>query len=343
MSVVENASTATATRNPQQQFALGSAIGAVALVAAFAIIFGAIPLYWAQGWEQLFADNKDMRENVFLSDALVILLDLCVIAGFAYATYRLLQAHPIPGLRAGMVIGALYLFFCAWLAFWIGDRLREASFSEDSPAVGYLMMAVIFALPVAAAGYVYLAIPGWRGFMETLEHYGFFHAESYKGNQGVRVRRGTIAGILAVGATGIVTMVTHRLFGYDRPDYSNDWYWTVPFSNPTQYVYLMFKVHTIMPILLGILLLWVAWRVVNIPAFADFLIATEAEMNKVSWTNRKRLVQDTIVVLVTVFLFTMFLFVVDIVWIKILNAPYIQVLIYDPKEKEKQQQETAKW
>ena len=33
----------------------------------------------------------------------------------------------------------------------------------------------------------------------------------------------------------------------------------------------------------------------------DFLIATEAEMNKVSWTTRKRLVKDTIVVLVTVF------------------------------------------
>ena len=41
-------------------------------------------------------------------------------------------------------------------------------------------------------------------------------------------------------------------------------------------------------------------------------IATEAEINKVSWTTRKRLIQDTTVVLVTVFLFTLFLFVVDI-------------------------------
>ena len=79
------------------------------------------------------------------------------------------------------------------------------------------------------------------------------------------------------------------------------------------------------------------------PTFADFLIATEAEMNKVSWTNRKRLVQDTVVVLVTVFLFTMFLFVVDILWIRILSAPYIEVLLYDPREKQQQQQETAKW
>ena len=81
----------------------------------------------------------------------------------------------------------------------------------------------------------------------------------------------------------------------------------------------------------------------NVPTFADFLIATEAEMNKVSWTTRKRLMQDTIVVLVTVFLFTMFLFVVDIIWIKVLSAPYIQVLLIDPKAREKAQQETAKW
>src|SRR5437588_101627 len=83
------------------------------------------------------------------------------------------------------------------------------------------------ALPAAVAGYVYLALPGWRGVMETLEHYGFFHAESYKGNQGVRVRRGSIAGILAIGASGIITMVTHRLFGYERVDFANDWYWAI--------------------------------------------------------------------------------------------------------------------
>ena len=42
--------------------------------------------------------------------------------------------------------------------------------------------------------------------------------------------------------------------------------------------------------------------------------------------NRKRLGQDTVVVLVTVFLFTGFLFIVDVIWIKVLSAPGIQVL-----------------
>ncbi len=343
MSVAANPMTEQTPRNLQQQFAIGSGIGAVALLAACSLIFGALPLYWFMGWESVFESNKTMRENLFLADALLILIELTLIGGLVVAAYRVLQLQAQPGLRAGIVIAAVYLFLSVWLAFWVGERLADAGFSSDGPVVGWVMMALIFAVPAGLAGFVYVAVPGWLGFMETLEHQGWFHAYSYKGNQGVRVRRGTIVGILAVGVSGIITMVTHRLFGYERIDYANDWYWMLPFSDPTIYVYLMFKIHLILPIVFGVVLLWVAWRVVNIPAFADFLIATEAEMNKVSWTNRKRLVQDTIVCLVTVFLFTMFLFVVDIVWIKVLNAPYIQVLIFDPKEKEKQQQETAKW
>jgi preprotein translocase SecE subunit len=81
------------------------------------------------------------------------------------------------------------------------------------------------------------------------------------------------------------------------------------------------------PILLVFLAIWVGWRVVNLPVFADFLIATEAELNKVSWTTRKRLIQDTIVVLTTVVLLTIILYVLDIVWafsiqkIGVLNPP----------------------
>jgi preprotein translocase SecE subunit len=73
------------------------------------------------------------------------------------------------------------------------------------------------------------------------------------------------------------------------------------------------------PLLLTLATLWLAYRVVNFPPFADFLIATEAELNKVSWASRKRLFQDTIVVLTTVVLLTIFLFVVDVMWFKALS------------------------
>jgi preprotein translocase SecE subunit len=72
--------------------------------------------------------------------------------------------------------------------------------------------------------------------------------------------------------------------------------------------------------------LWLAWRIVNVPVFADFLIATEAEMNKVSWTTQRRLVQDTIVVLVTVVLMAFYLFSMDVVWKAVLSWEPIGVL-----------------
>ncbi len=64
----------------------------------------------------------------------------------------------------------------------------------------------------------------------------------------------------------------------------------------------------------------------NFPPFADFLIATEAELNKVSWTTRPRLIQDTIVVLVTTFLLALFLFLMDQTWRVVLSWKPIGVL-----------------
>ena len=58
---------------------------------------------------------------------------------------------------------------------------------------------------------------------------------------------------------------------------------------------------------------------------------------------RKRLVQDTIVVLVTVFLMTLFLFLVDILWIKILSNPVVDVLKIDPQAERQKQNQQAQW
>jgi len=45
---------------------------------------------------------------------------------------------------------------------------------------------------------------------------------------------------------------------------------------------------------------WIAYRLVNFPRFADFLIAVEAEMNKVSWPTRGELVRSSLVVLISI-------------------------------------------
>ncbi len=342
MSVVENPTTEQLSSSAQQRLAIGSAIGAVLLLAGLGFVFGALPYYWFQGWEAMFDEGNDLRKNEFLRDALLILVELVVIGALAFGAYQGLQQQAQAGLRAGIFFLAVYLFATMWIVFWIGSSL-ENNFQDQVP-VGVTILAVIWAGFLAGAGYLCLKIPGWVGFLEAVEHQGWFHAYAYKGNQGVRVRRGTIVGVLAIGVAGIYTLVSHRYFGSDRLGVGNDWYWTIPFTtDPQRFVFLMFKIHMILPLVLGVGLVWIAWRIVNIPGFADFLVATEAEMNKVSWTNRRRLVQDTIVVLTTVVLMTAFLFVLDLVWIRVLTAPGIEVLKIDPREKQLQQQEKAQW
>ena len=59
---------------------------------------------------------------------------------------------------------------------------------------------------------------------------------------------------------------------------------------------------------------WFSFRVVNWPKFADFLIATEAEMRKVTWPSKQELKRGSIVVIVTIFFLSAALFVFDGFW-----------------------------
>lgn len=66
-------------------------------------------------------------------------------------------------------------------------------------------------------------------------------------------------------------------------------------------------------------LAWLVLRILQYPPFVDFLIATEAEMNKVSWTSKEDLKRATTVVLTTVLLMSVFLFGVDFLWMNLLQ------------------------
>lgn len=59
---------------------------------------------------------------------------------------------------------------------------------------------------------------------------------------------------------------------------------------------------------------WFGFRAVNLPSFADFLIAVEAEMNKVTWPSKDELVRAAIVVIFTIFFLAISLFLFDIIW-----------------------------
>lgn len=69
-----------------------------------------------------------------------------------------------------------------------------------------------------------------------------------------------------------------------------------------------------LPLLLLAAGLWASYRLVNVPIFADFLIAVEAEMNKVSWPTRTELFRASMVVLILIFALGFILAGYDMFW-----------------------------
>jgi preprotein translocase subunit SecE len=69
-----------------------------------------------------------------------------------------------------------------------------------------------------------------------------------------------------------------------------------------------------LPLAVAVLGIWGAFRLVNWPRFADFLIAVEAEMNKVSWPSKGELIRSSCVVIFVIFALAAILFLYDFVW-----------------------------
>lgn len=68
------------------------------------------------------------------------------------------------------------------------------------------------------------------------------------------------------------------------------------------------------PSVVGAALVWAAYRLIHWPRYADFLITTESEMNKVSWPSRQEVKTSTIVVLILAIFLAIFLSTVDWLW-----------------------------
>jgi len=60
--------------------------------------------------------------------------------------------------------------------------------------------------------------------------------------------------------------------------------------------------------------MWLGYRLINWPRFADFLIAVEAEMNKVSWPKKSELYRASMVVIFTMAFLALLLFCYDAIW-----------------------------
>jgi preprotein translocase SecE subunit len=298
-----------ATPQPQSfldRLALSSLVGLAYVLGGLAVVFYALPWLWSVAFAQA------PIINAFVTGALLIVVMLAAAAALIYGGLRLVNFEPTHGLRAGIFVAAAGLAGILAVTWCIG-RILEAILSrwEGTAVVGAALTIAV------AVGLTFLALrwflqPQTEDFLTAFEDQGWFGFGAYKKSQGQRVRRGTILGLLVLAGTGIWSLISHNTLVYNIEG-GNPWLVSIPFSGG-EHLALLRDVRFTVPLLLAAASLWLSYRLVNFPTFADFLIATEAELNKVSWTTRKRLWQDTIVVLVTVIMFTLFLFVVDIAW-----------------------------
>ncbi len=235
----------------------------------------------------------------FGNDGLKYAAQIGAIIALIVLMIRVVGPNAPKGFRGGVFL----TLCCAALTFLIARSIGVAT--EEASFAGQLIAVAVLAGLLFGS---YKLLTGDRGkrWMIALENQGWFHTFSYKRSQGQRVRKWTMIAILLIGWSGVYAIWHQSMLP------TGDWTPRIPFTDI--HVPLLVDVQYTAPILLVILTLWLAWRAVNVPIFADFLIATEAEMNKVSWTPLRKLIRDTVVVLVFTALLTGFLLTVDIFW-----------------------------
>jgi preprotein translocase SecE subunit len=484
MAVAVKHSPETASTSPFDRLPVLSLVGVIYVLGCLGVVFGALPKVWGMLWADSFPSLT------FRALAMV-----AVAAALLALGARLIGPKAVPGLKAGIFVGLVGVLLLVLLTRgasivienqiydheWFGDAGKTYGIALTA-AVGVLLLVI---------GIHLFTRPATERALIRFEQQGWFEAAAYKRQQGLRVRRATILGILLIVGAGIYTLISHgmlsrgspnwelnipftgqvtidkpyaagkegkRVEGYqiladgktivdkeghpvsegkvvdpagdtrpflaaNYPDagnpvhgqailldrfqlrdlnknvdrrefvklvYANDasslkesegklirradfdevkntmlkafneehkgldeaTFKTLkddfeknrlpkavdptPASGPLSYqsLTLLPSVQYTVPVLLMAAALWLAWRVVNMPTFADFLIATEAELNKVSWTTGKRLRQDTIVVLITVILMAVYLFSMDQAWRWLLSRKIIGTLQFPEDQSE---------
>ena len=130
----------------------------------------------------------------------------------------------------------------------------------------------------------------------------------YKSEQGKALRVGTFVGVGAVLAWGVK-------FLYDRLSiYQGDEAWRLLIT---------IGIPIALPVALGAVIWWIVFAH---RGTGDFMIATEGEMKKVSWSSRSEVIGSTKVVIMFTALLAILLFVVDLMfqqifhWLNVLKA-----------------------
>jgi preprotein translocase SecE subunit len=271
-----------------------SLTGAVILLAGFALVNFAVPAIW----DAALAPVLD-KLGGFVNGFLRIAVFGAAIVGVVFAAKKLLPANPPRGTRGG-------IFLIISLVISLFFVVRAVGLNLDTAAPMGMIVFGIVAAALAFGTYKLVTSQRFANAAITIDDEKLLHTETFKKTQGLRTRRWTMAALLFLGLSGVYAMTSQNLLP------QGDWLAAMPFLEKP--VRLMSDVHFVLPLVLTFATGWFAWRAIHMPTFGDFLIGTDAEMNKVSWNSWKKLVQDTIVVLVTTVLLTLFLLVIDLFW-----------------------------
>ncbi len=321
MSVAAPTSTETKSVSSPPSLWTTGLVGGVYVLAALAVVFYAVPQLWHVTIAAWLTPGK------FVDIAMRLTAELTVLVVLVYLGIMMAGSSPPRGMRGSIFFGIATIA----TAFILG---RGTLMAIEGMA-GKFDIAHLLTLAVIGAClflfYKFLASDRFPRWSIGLEDAGWFDAKPYKRHQGIRVRRLTVLGVIVLFGSGVYAMVHNNVIP------SGDWMIALPMTNAK--LTLLPDAQFTIPFLAIGLTIWFAWRIVNYPVFADFLVATEAEINKVSWTPRAKLIRDTIVVLITTFIITLFLFLVDIFWAWILSREFVGVL---PSKSETQKKQETK-
>jgi len=230
----------------------------------------------------------------------------------------------LPGLRGAVAVGVgniILGFVVIFILGYIVDGLFGGLLTRLGGPDIRLYLGLGF-LAAMAAWWINRFIikafnsPKFPKRMYKFEEGGWFTSEPYKKVQGMRIRRIVMLVVMISVALGVYYYIWAKSgVSAGGAPYT----WDIPFVSSHTLVLFRSPGLTI-PVILLALAVWFGYRLVNYPPMAEFLINTEAEMAKVTWTSRKRLIRDTGVVLMTVLFLAVFLYLLDIIWVLVLTT-----------------------
>src|SRR3954470_10312149 len=189
------------TRKPAQPMGLiaASAVGAVYVLVAAAVVLRLIPWLWDNGVSQAITGAT----NSFVAITAQLLAQLAAAVGLIWFGARLASGPRHAGWRGGVVL----MVGVVLVGFFAAKGLYDTS-SRGFSAGGILLMAVYAAI-------LFFLVQFFRTgkFSEwalAVDQGGWLDTHTHKRTQGLRVRRLTILGILLIAGTGIWTLMAHN-------------------------------------------------------------------------------------------------------------------------------------